>query len=235
MLIDTLDRAPETWIYNEADHSPAFESYRIRPKGVLECLIREAKAQCVIFKPLCDSQWVDHLLSVHPNAKAIWLYRDFIGVAASAERKWGQHQKDVIRRIANGEILAAGWRAERMTKETLAVLKELYSPTMSAFAGCALKWYMRNQIYFDLRLQDRKDVILVKYEDLVLKPKQTLPGVFEWLGVCYGDRYSEAIVSSSIGRFKGENLPEEIESLCGNMLRRFESIYLSQGITRQHG
>ena len=230
MVMDVLDRSYETWTYNEADKSPAFENYRIRTNAVLDSLLQKARARCVVFKPLCDSQWVDHLLSIRPNAKAIWLYRDYRDVAWSAERKWGEHQKDVIRRIARGHIVAAGWRAERITGETMAVIKQLYSPAMSAFEGAALKWYMRNQVYFDLKLEERSDVRLLKYEDLVLNPLQAFPGLFELLGIQYQDRYAEKIFSSSTGGFKNSRHSDEIKRLCGTMLKTFDSIYLAQAM-----
>ena len=114
MLMDVLDRSWETWTYNEADHSPAFNKYRIRQNLVLDELLRKARARYVVFKPLSDSQWTDWLLSVRPSAKALWLYRGYWDVAGSAERKWGAHQKEVIGRIVNGQIVTSGWRAERI-------------------------------------------------------------------------------------------------------------------------
>lgn len=225
MLLATLDRSFETWIYNEARRSAAFANWRIHPIEVLDSLIRRSYAKCVIFKPLCDSQWIDRLLGVHPNARAIWLYRHYRDVAGSAVREWGAHAKTVVGRIAKGELEAVGWRGERISQETVSLVRRLYSPEMSDFAGAALRWYVRNQTYFDLALQRRSDVILARYEDLVLSPDKAFLALFGYLGLQYERRFAEQISSSSVGRFMNVDLPDEVERLCNSMLERFDAVY----------
>ncbi|MBI3951347.1 MAG: sulfotransferase [Acidobacteria bacterium] len=228
MLMNVFDQFNEAWIYNEGRNTPAFVNYRIRPNAVLDALIRQTRARYVVFKPLCDSQWVDRLLTIRPNAQAIWIYRDHRDVARSAVRKWGSHQKNVIRGIATLPSEAVGWQAERITPKTIALVKRFYSPQMSDLAGAALKWYIRNQIYFDLNLQHRDDVLLVRYEDLVLYPDQTFPRLFDYLGCRYETEHTREVFSSSVGGSGNIELPDEIETLCDSTLKRLDSVYRSQ-------
>ena len=49
---------------------------------------------------------------------------------------------------------------------------------MSDFEGAVLKWYVRNQLFFDLDLATREDVLLAKYEDLVTQPSANFSRAF---------------------------------------------------------
>ena len=230
MLISVLDESNETWIYGEAERSPVFSEGRIRSNTELKKLLRQAKSRFVIFKPLADSQWTDRLLDIDPSAKAIWLYRNYLDVAASAVTKWGGHQRHVVSRIAQGQLKAVGWRAERIAPETMDVIRRLYSPTMSDLAGAALKWYMRNQIYFDLGLGHRAGVSLAKYEDLALKAEQTFPVLFDSLGAKFERRHIRQVFPSSVGRSRKVSLPTEIEEICDGLTARLDSEYASRAL-----
>lgn len=171
MLLDVLDRSPDTWVYNE-DHRAAFDNYRIKAFGIRQTLLSKAGCSFVVFKCLADSQNADQLLKEHPGSKAIWIYRGYQDVANSAVRKWGQGQKSLIRLLVSEE----GWRhwlVEGTPSDRRELVRQLYSDETSPHTAAALKWYLRNVIYLDHRLEHHDEQVrLVRYERLVSNPVQ---------------------------------------------------------------
>ena len=62
MLVQTLDRSPELWLYNEYHRAAFDDRLRLRSFEVIDLLINRCRAQQVLFKPLCDNQRADRNL-----------------------------------------------------------------------------------------------------------------------------------------------------------------------------
>src|SRR5512145_781212 len=113
MLLEVLGKSLDTWIYS-ANNPRAFSNRRIKPVTDRRRLLERARCQWVVFKPLSDSQNIDRLLADHPEAKAIWIFRQYQDVANSAVRSWGPWQLAHIRRIAQNPEWRH-WMVERMS------------------------------------------------------------------------------------------------------------------------
>ena len=97
----TLDRLMEVDVFEE--HDPrAFNDCRIVGKAVRDALVERSTAQCVLFKPICDSHRAVDLFCEHPGSKAIWIYRDFEDVANSSMYYWGDQTKTYIEDLLDG-------------------------------------------------------------------------------------------------------------------------------------
>lgn len=115
--------------------------------------------------------------------------------------------------------------AERVPPETFATIRELAHDNMTDAEGAALIWYIRNKIYFDLNLQNNKNVLLVKYEDLVKNPIPNLDKIFEFIGFPGSKDYSDSIFSSSILKNPAPPINHDVEKLCQDMMGRLDNIY----------
>ena len=101
MVQRTLDRLMEVDKFEEHDQR-AFRDCRIVGKEVRNALIERSDAQCVLFKPICDSHLALDLFKDHPGSKAIWIYRNYRDVANSSMQYWGDQAKLFIEDLLDG-------------------------------------------------------------------------------------------------------------------------------------
>ncbi len=219
MLLDVLDESPDSWVYHEHNRS-AFRNWKLRPLPVRERLVQRARARWLVFKPLYDSQNVDRLFEEHPGSKAIWVLRRYRDVVESSLRKWGARLQLAIRRLATEEN-CDHWMADRMSRSRRKLLRDLYHDEMSVQTAAALRWYLRNEIYFDLDLPNRRDrALLVRYEDLVESPPREFASVFAFLDLDFHESYV-AGVAATAGRSRAlAEIDPAVEELCEGLAAR---------------
>lgn len=237
MLLNTLDRSPETWSHDHRlvdpiyffRHDPAYAKTpdgglsRLREPALLRRLIERCPAPVVVFHAIAEAQQADTLLERYPGAKVVWIYRNYADVANSAVRKWGDHQKDVIRRFRDQEWDRLKWRGERVSRETTERLAQSYSDDLSSQEGAVLFWYLRNHWYFTLRLDTHDRVMLVKYEDLVAEPLVHFARLFAFVGLPFAPSYVSAVHAASVGKDAPPVLREGIRALCDALLAALDA------------
>ena len=171
MVVRGLEASPEVEVRNEND-GKAFDRFRLRPDPVLRDLVLASRHRYVLFKPLCDSHRVDHLLddvTTPSPGRAIWAYRDVDGRVRSALAKFGDTNLRVLTDIAAGRGLDR-WQAQRLSPESIELIRSFDWATMSPASAAALFWYVRNALFFELGLDERHDVLLSSYDALVADP-----------------------------------------------------------------
>lgn len=171
MLVRGLERAPEVEVYSENDDA-AFERYQLRDDETIARIVADSPHRAVIFKPLCDSHRVAHLLdAVHAGTpgRAVWTYRQPVPRARSAVAKFGDANRVVLTRIAAGDDLDR-WQAQGLSEERRAELADLDPASLDPLSAAALFWWVRNQLFFDLGLDARDDVRLLSYKRTVAEP-----------------------------------------------------------------
>jgi hypothetical protein len=217
MLLAVLDASPETWTYNE-DNPRAFRRFRLRDLDRVASLTERARCRVVAFKALCDSQHADRLLDRFPEGKVAWLVRDYGPVAESAVRKWGDGQLQLVRRVA-ADAPFDHWLAERLPDPRRELVRELVARDLSVHSAAALKWYLRNELYFDRELDLRPDrALLVRYEDVVADPVAALSGVFEFAGVRFEPAFAAGV--SDDRRGPQPELDPRVRELCDDLSAR---------------
>jgi hypothetical protein len=175
MLARGFERAPEFEVHNENDHA-AFERFRIRPLPVIRSIVEGSKHEYALFKPLCDSHKTCELLDeLHTPSRglAIWAYRGFEGRVRSSIAKFGDSNLRALRRIATGEW-EGSWQAGGLSDDRLRLIRSFDLDGMTAASGSALFWFLRNSLFFDLKLDRRTDVVLVSYDTMVSEPEPTM-------------------------------------------------------------
>ncbi len=232
MLIDVLDASPHTLTFHEDDER-VFVHNRIKSVEVQRKLIDHAACPVIVFKPIADSQHADVFLREYPNAKILWIYRSYQDTTNSAVAKWGSGQITIMKKLISTER-APDWRhwiADRVPQDTLDTLRALDLTDMSAHTAAALKWWVRNKLFFDLKLdQLPQRVRLVRYEDLVQNPVELFPPLFAFCGDT-PDRlpFDPAFVAQvKTGSIKKSNFPvilPAVQQLCEDMTAQLDAAY----------
>ena len=193
MLVRALAAAPEIEVHSENDRR-AFQRYQLRPDPVVASIVAASRHRFVAFKPLCDSHRVDHLLDNlgTPSGKAIWAYRSVDGRVRSAVKKFPDVNRQVLAQIAagRGDDL---WQAQRLSNDSLDLIRSFDYSTLTAESAAALFWYARNTLYFDLGLDGRADVALSSYDQLTSEPAAAMKKICRFLGLEYRDRLVDHI------------------------------------------
>ncbi len=189
MLVRGLERSPEFETHNENDRR-VFHRFQLRSDATVADVVRASRHRYVLFKPLCDSHRVDHLLdhlSAQAPGRAIWAYREVDGRVRSAIAKFGDSNLRVLAEIAAG---GADWRwqAQRLSQESLELVRSFDYSAMTPESAAALFWYVRNALYFELGFHDRDDVMLSSYDALVADPELAIRPLCGFLGVAWDPR-----------------------------------------------
>jgi hypothetical protein len=233
MLVQTLDRSPDLWLYNE-HHRAAFDDrLRLRSFDVIDRLVRRCRAQQVLFKPLCDNQRADRILAAYPAARAIWIYRDYRDTVNSMIRLWGDDMLELVHRVINGESCGSidpadrlfsqtGWAGARLSDGVLEELASRCRNDLTAHEGAALFWYLRTQYYFGLGLNRNPQVLLVRYENLVQQPAESFRRVYEHLELPFDERHLRSVSRESVGKERFPSIDPKVASWCEGLLARLD-------------
>lgn len=228
IFIYALDRSLHTRTFLE--QSPQIQDHwRIRPHEAIREVVRAQHAPRVVMKPLWDSHRTDELLASFQGARAIWLYRWYPDVARSAVKLFGAWQRDLLLAVARQDRETAGWVMERLSPEDHDLVAELVGQGLDEEAGAALFWYLRNQFFFSLELDQDPRVLLLRYGDLVCQPEQVLRRVCEFLEIPFEPCITEDLEAGSHHRTPPpSNLPERLRERCDVLQAKLDEAYERQ-------
>ena len=146
----------------------------------------------------------------------------------SAVRSWGKWQLAHIRRIATQDDWNH-WMVDRMSDERRQLVKQHYHEAMSIHSAAALKWYLRNQIYFDYGLDAQPGrVLLIKYEHLVENPVLTCQALFNLLELKFSPDFVAKIYRTSINKDQFPSIDPGVERLCDNLMTKLDRTFQVQ-------
>ena len=221
MVMRVLDRSLNVKSYNE-DNRQAFDNYRLKQDDVIHQLVEKANSDWVAFKPLCDSQNIDRLLERYPDAKALWIYRDYRDSTNSAAKHWSRGQIALIKLLATNEDWEH-WLVERLSDDRRQLVTSLYDHKISIHEAASLKWFIRNEIYFDYDLAKLPErVKLVRYESLVNDPVVEFGSLFKFLDIEFDPDFVADVFNSSIRKSEFPRIDTRISELCSELLQRLE-------------
>jgi hypothetical protein len=233
MLVQTLDRSPNLWLYNEYHRAAFDDRLRLRSLEVVDRLIDSCRASQVLFKPLCDNQRADRILEAYPTAKAIWIYRDYRDAVNSMIHLWGEDMLELVHRLVNGESCGSidpadrlfsqtGWIGSRLSEGVLEGLSSRHRTDLTTHEGAALFWYLRSQYYYGLDLHRNPQVLLVRYEDLVQRPVECFRRVYEHFELPFDEGHLRSVSRKSVGKERFPSIDPKIAGWCEGLLGRFD-------------
>jgi hypothetical protein len=221
MLADCFDNCLSADVYHETDND-AFVDYELRDLPTIRRLIADSNGTHVVFKPIADSNCADDLLEGLPGARVIWIYRRYQDAVNSALEKWTEHREYL--RLILEEPDKARWRARGLSADDLALIRQHYSGKLSDASARALIWYIRGRCYFTQKLQQRSDVMLINYEELVTNPREHLRAAFDFVALPFQEGYYEHVATSSIRKRPDPEIAPEIAELCAELAAQFTAV-----------
>jgi hypothetical protein len=226
MVCEAIGLSPHGWDYRERALSLAFNGFYLRADWIIERLIRHTPAPIVSFGSILDSQFTNDLLSRFEGAKAIWVYRRFEDVVNSCVRqRWGEHQRNLARWVAQGELEKLGARGKNISNDTVQLFGKLFHEDLSDEDAACFYWYMRNQLYFDLNLHTNPRVLIVQYEDTVLNEEKAFRRIFDFLGFPYHPEVISAVFASSVGKHTIPKISPAIKEVCDILKIKLDERY----------
>lgn len=220
MMMDVFHARRDTEVFDERAASRAFVDYRIRGFDVVARLVERSKAPFVCFKPLADSHQSHEFAIRFPEARLLWIYRDYVDSALSGMKKWPDGRR-AIRLVSTGQS-GGGWFQEGVSKETTEVLRRVYSADLTELDLACLVWWARNRLILELELMSLPSLLIVRYEDLIRKPREAFEEVFEFIGMSYYEAAVSGVVRNNNGSRKREGLSPSVERLCDDLLSRLD-------------
>jgi hypothetical protein len=228
MLVRGLERSPEFEVRNENDGA-AFDRFHLRPDPVIRALVERSGQAYVLFKPLIDSHRTAELLDrlgTPSRGRAIWAYRAVDDRVRSSVAKFGDSNLQALRRIAAGET--GIWQAGGLSEERLSLVRSLDLGAMTPESGAALLWMLRNQLYFDLGLDRRPDVMLASYEATIEDPEAALGRVCAFLEFPYRPELAAHVDRRAAAGRPPLELDPRVRALCAELEQRLFAAYRAQ-------
>ncbi|MBE0567174.1 MAG: sulfotransferase [Krumholzibacteria bacterium] len=199
------------------------ERLRLDPREDVQRRIASDRAPFVVLKPLVESQNLPQMLDWFPDARAIWIYRDFRAVAASNLRFFGERNGfDDLAPILAGDC--ADWRAEHLAPADAERIRQAAAGPLGAHDAAVLFWWARNSLYFSLGLVSDPRVALCRYEDLVTSPAAVMRRAYAFVGRPYpGDAIVKDVFAGSKGRGRDLPLGDAVRAMGEGMLAELDA------------
>jgi hypothetical protein len=222
LMLDLFEEDPRTMTFHEfSGLSGVGEGgIRLRPLPEVKADIERVRAPITVLKPLVESQHAPHLLDRLPNARVVWMLRRFESVAASTITHFNPDTgENNLRLLLTND--PPNWRSELVPDSVRAVIDEYYAPDMNPYDAAALFWWARNQLFFYLDLDQRRDVFLCDYESLVDDPARVMRSIYGSCGVRPPARDTTTSVHSR-ARNRGESsvFSSDVRDLCEELHAR---------------
>lgn len=214
MLTNCLDSCWRTAAFNESDDD-AFTGYALKSNEVISGLVKSSKASHVVFKSIADSSRASELIELFPQAKIIWIFRDYQDVVNSAMKKWTEHNKYLSYVLHEPE--KAGWRSQNLPESLLETIRLHFDRGISDTSARALIWYVRNSMFFEQELARYENVLLVRYEKLAREPGQEFERIFRFLELPLRDSYYDRVSTRSIRRDSTPQIDDAIREICDQL------------------
>lgn len=198
---------------------------RLNSLNLIKRELSKVKAPLIVIKPLVESQNTPKLLDYFADSRAVWMFRNYKDVALSNIKQFGiDSGLSNLRPIIDND--RNNWRAEFVPEHVRATVSRYFSEDMSPYDAAALFWFVRNSLYFDLKLDEDPRVILCRYEDFVLEPEKHMRAIYQQVGQEYPATGIASIVhSNSVKKGKDIEFSPEVEAIVRELQGKLEDVY----------
>jgi len=176
--------------------------------------------EVVAAKPLVESDRAIELMDAADPVKAIWMLRDYRGVAQSSLRRFGDENpyRD-LRPFCTAD--RSDWRCRGASEETCETVVGLMNRGLTPLDAAALFWWARNQLYFDQQLWRDERVRVIRYERACNSPGEVVEALSEFVGVALPSPSIVSRVRPHPDDPGANELHPDVEMLCRNMWDSF--------------
>jgi hypothetical protein len=219
MLMDAFDKSPNTQVFHDWD-ARAFEQYQLHDNDPIRQLTRHSRAHTVVFKTLFESTRTTDLLEQLQPARAIWLLRHYDDVVNSMVKSFGDMSAQLQKIVADPDSNTPHGRG--ISADTHAAVGAVHHAGMDAHNTAALLWYIRNSSYLNQGCDQRDDIDLILYEDIVSDPVNQIRGVFERAALPFSACMASHIHAHSVRRDQPSGLDTPVRNLCDDLWQHLQ-------------
>jgi hypothetical protein len=218
-----LEASPDILTYREGAR-PFFVRGRLADESTLEGLFERCRFPVLVLKPLCDAHRARQLLQRFPRSRVLWIFRWYQDTINSSSLKWSSGV-EAVEQLVHDRLRADDWRRGGLTPELLEVARQLYEPGLSLHHANAILWYLRSRLLLDLDLFNCQQTLVIKYEDLSMKPAEHFPRVFAFIGQPFKATYLEKIHGNSVRRSPFPVIPKAVADACEGLYAEIDRRY----------
>ncbi len=221
MVVRGIEADPSVEVFNE-NNRRAFDRFQLRSDEVTRDIVAGSRRRLVLFKSLCDSDRVAGLLDdvgSHTPARAVWVYRGVDDRVRSAVSKFGDVNRRVLIEIAEGRG-SDRWQARRLSEDSWRLIREVDPASLSAESAAALFWLIRNRLFFEQGLEQRCDVHLIRYEDVVEDPHSGVSTLCDFLDLPFRDAMAAHVDARSKREKPALEIDARIRRACDELAVR---------------
>ncbi len=228
MMHDIFTNDLNTQTYGEFSKLSSLDKLnkiRLNPLDSVKKDIEKVNPSFIVLKPLVESQNILNLLDFFDGSKAIWMYRNYQDIASSNRIRFGVNTGiNDLRPIV--EDMQDNWRSEKVSKAVREVVLQYFSKDMNPYDAAVLFWYARNCLYFELNLDKNPNIIICRYEDLVVSPGKIIKSLYKNLNQDFPGAYIyKEVDSTSLRKGKNVELTPEINKLAKDLLDKLDNVY----------
>lgn len=228
LMLRIFEKDLNTKVYGEfskLSSGDVHHKIRLNPLDSVKEVIDKDRAPLIILKPIVETQNSLKLLDHFDGSKALWMYRHYKDVALSNLKQFGiENGINDLRPIVENN--PQNWKSESVSEGVRKIVLEHFSEDMNPYDAAALFWFVRNNLFFELRLDENPNVLMCRYEDLVINPLEIINKIYEFIGHNFpGQKMVSEIHSLSLGKGRRIELSPEIDLLCKELLERLDKVY----------
>lgn len=227
LMLKVFDNDLKVKIYGEFSElsSGDHNNIRLNPFPKVQETIEKNRVPNIVMKPLVETQNSVKLLEYFSNSKALWMFRHYKDVASSSIVRFGVDNgiNNLYYIIKND---GQNWRSEGVSKNTRKLITRYFSKSMSPNDAEALFWYIRNALFFELKLYQEPRVKLCKYEDFVLSPLEKMKSIYSFSGFQFPRKsITSSVHAKSVHKGNSLELSPDIDDLCSDMWTKLNNYY----------
>ncbi|GGC72874.1 sulfotransferase family protein [Marinobacter halophilus] len=204
-----LSKAWDVELINE-DNPTAFENWRLKSLDVVASAVDASKASLVLFKPIVETLRANEFLAEFQSATVVYVVRNPDDAINSMARFFGEAQVRAVK----------SWVETDFDRQPLAPpeIREFIAShchaDLSVADAAGLYWLLYNSAYLFLGLQSNARVTMIRYEDLVQKPEETMREICDFLGIKWSPSMTDEVYAGSVGKNRKPDLSPAIETEC---------------------
>ncbi len=222
MLKDLIGLDPRVKDYGEGD-PPYFvpergpRYYCLQESGTLSRELSRERHPFTLVKPLHDSQRARELLAAFPEARGIWIFRDYRQVIQSYKGFF--RNEDFRRRIGPlWDVSVDSWMNQSIPEDVASLLAEFPLPEIEDHNAYALYWLARNSVLFQQDLEN--ELLILNYADCVRNPTQVLERISLHIGLSLPSRFGLIVHQESLRESFPFTVDSRIATRCEALQQR---------------
>lgn len=209
-----LSKAWDVELINE-DNPKAFDNWRLKGLDSVGRSVESSRARLVIFKPIVETLRARDLLGSFSTGKVIFATRNPYDAINSMVRFFGERHIKAVKGWVD-----TGFSRQSEAPETLRqFISDHCHDQLSLEDASGLYWLLYNSSYQFLGLASDVRVLLVRYENLVQKPVETVKDVCDFLELKFQPSMISEIYPGSVGKNRRPSMSPDIERACLDVWR----------------